>query len=57
MYKIIICCSTGVTGSVILTRTLTVLNKKEIPGDIDDIVKEFGGDFYEVVYEDGENDE
>jgi len=57
MYKIIICRSTGAAGSVILTRTLAVLYEEEIPSDIDEIVKEFGGDFYDVVPEDEEDNE
>lgn len=55
MYRITICRSTGVAGSVILTKTLSVLYEEEIPDNIDELVEELGGDFYDVVYEEEED--
>jgi len=57
MYRITICRSIGIAGSVILTKTLAVLYEKEIPEDIDKITEELGGDFWDVSYEDEEEDE
>jgi len=56
MYRITICQSIGWSGSVLTTRTIAVLYEDEIPDDIDEVVEEFGGDFYDVTYEEEEDD-
>jgi len=51
MYRITICQSVGMAGSVILTKTLAVLYEKDYPENLDEIVEEVGGDFIDVVYD------
>lgn len=50
MYTITIFRSTGRAGSVVLATTLATLYEVELPNDIDEIVDEFEGDFYEINY-------
>lgn len=55
MYRITICQSVGVTGSVILTKTLAVLYEESYPENLDEIVEEIGGDFIDVVYDEDDD--
>jgi len=55
MYRIEICRSTGSLEAVVLAETLATLYKEEIPDDLDEIVEEYGGDFYNIEKE--EDDE
>jgi len=58
MYKITISRSVEREGSVVLATQVAVLYKPEIPDDIDDIVDDYDGDFYEIEYPDeGDYDE
>jgi len=54
MYRITICQSVSYASSIVQARTLTCLEVDEIPDNLDDIVDEYGGDFYHI--EDLEND-
>jgi len=58
MYRIMICQSVCASGSVIIARTLATLYENEVPDDIETIVEELGGDYYDIQNEeddDGEN--
>ena len=55
MYRITICQSVGVAGSVILTKTLAVLYEENYPENLDEIVEEVGGDFIDVVYDEDDD--
>ena len=55
MYRITICQSVGVAGSVILTKTLAVLYEESYPENLDEIVEEIGGDFIDVVYDEDDD--
>lgn len=50
MYKITIFRSTGRAGSVVLAVKLAVLYENEIPENLDEIVDELEGDFYNIDY-------
>lgn len=54
MYRVTICQSVGVAGSVILTKTLAVLYEEEYPDNLDGLLEEFGGDYIDVDCEEDE---
>lgn len=51
MYRITICQSVGMAGSVILTKTLAVFYEKTYPENLDEMIEEVGGDFIDIVYD------
>jgi len=54
MYRIEICRSTGSLEAVVLAETLATLYEEEIPDDLDEIVEDYGGDFYNIEEEEEE---
>jgi hypothetical protein len=56
MYQITICRSVGMRGSVIVSETLTTLHQEEVPDDIDQIVMDLGGDYYDISEEEDDDE-
>lgn len=57
MYTITIFRSTGRAGSVVLATLLATLYEREIPDDLDEIVDELEGDFYNITNTDEDEEE
>jgi hypothetical protein len=57
MYQITICRSIGTQGSVIVSETLAVLHREEVPDNIDLLVMELGGDYYDVSEEEYDDED
>jgi hypothetical protein len=44
-------------GSVIVSETLTTLHQEEVPDDIDQIVMDLGGDYYDISEEEDDDED
>lgn len=56
MYQVRICQSVSGTGSVIVTETLGVFYEETYPDNPQALLEEYGGDYIDIVYEEGEDD-